>query len=677
MSTGTSDSAARWDELLRLRLAAKKGSGNGRIARADRDGPLRLSPGQQQMWFLNRLEPGSPEYLVPLALRLRGRLDHASLERAWQEVVARHEILRTRYVLVGDDPTQVIDEPHGPRLPIEDVPDERRLSEVVEAEAMTSFDLAAEWPARARLLRLSGDDHVLVVVFHHIACDAWSLAVVVGELAALYNAFAEGREPELAPLGAQYADYAAWERDRSFDRSLAYWREQLADLAPLDLPADRNRPATRRWEGDVVTFDIPGPLAEGLRQVARRHGSTLFNVLLTAFQALLSRYTGLADIPIGTMVSGRTRPELQGLVGYCINSLVIRSRWDGDPAFADLLVRTRDAVMDAFDHQEVPFAQLVDELQPERDLSRTPLFQVAFTLEPAQEAPAWSGLEAAPVPGRSRVSRFDLTLLVKEAADGSLAATIEYVPALFDQGRMTRMGDHYLRLLTGVAADPGTRLSGLELLGPEELAVVLRPAEESVVTQCVHEVFEERVRACPDAVAVVSGGERLTYRELNARANRLAHHLLGAGPLVGVCLRRGPELVPALLGVLKSGAGYVPLDPAVPAERLGGMLSDSGVSVVVTTSDLAPTLAEVFPGRIVTLDETDLSASPATDPETTCSPGDAIYVIYTSGSTGRPKGVVLEHRNVLRLLKVAERHYGFSESDVWPLFHSFAFDVSV
>ena len=686
-SSGDINSARAREELIRARLAGRRG-GAARISPADRTGPLPLAYGQQQMWFLNRLETGSPEYLVPMALRLTGPLDAGRLGAAWAALVDRHEIMRTRYALalMGDTPVQVVDASPAPApLPVTDltaVPADQREAravELVERAAATPFDLAEEWPARASLIRLDAEEHVLVVVMHHIACDAWSMPLLTRDLAAFYA----GTVP--APLPVQYADYAAWERGPDVapvhERHLGYWRDELADLTPVDLPTDRPRAPVRDWHGDVVDFQVPAAVAEGLAEVGRGNDATLFMVLMTAFQALLSRYTGQSDVPVGTMVSGRTRPELQDLIGYGIHSLVVRTRWEGDPAFTEMLSHTRTAVLGAFDHQDVPFARLVEELQPERDMSRTPLFQVALTLQDARPEPGdFAGLRAAPLVAGSRVSRFDLTALFSRAADGTLNGHLEYATALFDRSTVERMAGHLTRLLTHVAAAPESRVSALEILDAAERELLTAPADSvSVVGRRVHELFAERAAATPDAVALVAGEVCLSYRELDERANRIAHHLraVGVGGLVGVCLERGADLIPVLLGVLKAGAGYLPLDPAQPVDRLGFMLDDAQVSVVVASRELAGSLETVFSGLIVHPDAVEIAAAPSADPGVSGSVDDLIYVIYTSGSTGRPKGVCLTHRNVARLMAVGDRHYGFGAGDVWPLFHSFAFDVSV
>jgi amino acid adenylation domain-containing protein len=701
MTTGNAPRTVETDlvraELLRRRLAGGRGGRRAGIGRADRDRPLRLSAGQEQMWFLSRLEPESHEYLVPLALRLTGPLDAAALGRALDGVVARHEILRTRYALSGPDPEQVVDPARPLPFPVADLghlDGARRAAEavrLVEREAGTPIDVATEWPLRVRLIRLAAEEHVLVVVFHHIACDAWSTRVFAEELSALYRAETGGEPAGLPAPEVQYADYAAWQRERLggsvLDAHLAYWRDRLSGLAPLELPTDRPRPAQRGWQGAAVPFRLPAELTAAVRNLALAGDTTVFTVMLAAFQTLLSKYSGSTDISVGTVASSRVRPELQRLIGYGINSLVLRGSWDGDIRFARLLERAKSTVVDAYDHQEMPFGRLADELQPERDLSRTPLFQVAFTMhESRTSAYRLPGIEVEPFDATGQISRFDLTLQVEEGEDGSLQGQLEYATALFDEPTIKRMTRHLVRILEVVSADPKIRLSAIGVLDEAELAVLVgTPGASAVGTdpRLVHQVFEQQVIETPGNVAVVADGVELTYAELNERANRVAHHLrgLGIGPedLVGICLERGAELMPALLGILKSGAGYLPLDPANPVERLAYVVGDAGAKAVLTESRHAETVAGFYTGPTLVLDrETErLALQPSTNPEPAGSADQLIYVIYTSGSTGRPKGVCLSHRNVLRLETSAYRHYRFSQDDVWPLFHSYAFDVSV
>ncbi|GFJ82573.1 non-ribosomal peptide synthetase [Phytohabitans houttuyneae] len=696
--TTTANQPTLRDELLQRRLSGLAAGRRRGIPTADRSGDLPLSYGQQQMWFLNRMDTASAEFLVPSVLRLRGPLDAGALAAAWNALLARHEILRTRYALAGATPVQVIDPPRHVELPTVDLrglPDaerDARAAELTAGTTETGFDLAEEWPVRATLLRLGAGEHLFVTVMHHIACDAPAIEVLLGELAVLYGAFAAGQDSPLAPPALHFADFAAWQREQLRGDGLRphvdYWRNQLAGVTPLELPADRPRPRVRDWRGAALPFALSPELSAAVRDLAQGAGTTLFVTLMAAFQALISRYTGRSDIPVGSVSSARRRTELQRLVGYGIDNLVIRGRWDGDPAFIDLLDNLRSTVLDAFDHADAPFALLVDELEPERDMSRTPLYQVAFTLRgDAAGAAQWpAGLSAEPLWPPLRSSKVDLTLHAVDGEDGLLRGQVEYATALFDEETVQRLADHYVRLLAHVAADPRARLSQLDILDPAERAAVTpAPALPAApVAGTVHGAFAAAAARTPGAAALTCGDTTLTYAELDAAANRLAHHLraLGAGPeaLVAVCLDRGPQLVPSLLGVLTSGAGYLPLDPGSPTERIDFMLADAGVDVVVTTAAHRERFAG-YGGTVVLLDDpataARVAAAPATAPEAGAGPDNLAYVIYTSGSTGRPKGVCITHAHVLRLMSVTEADYRFGPDDVWPLFHSYAFDFSV
>ncbi|MFI6133716.1 condensation domain-containing protein, partial [Micromonospora sp. NPDC051141] len=512
-------------ELLLRRLGGGRTGRRSGLPRADRDRPLRLSSGQQQMWFLNRLDPDSREFLVPLAFRVRGVADRDAVERALSALIARHEILRTRYVLTGDEPEQVIDAP-APIQVATDVltgsADEReaRCAQVLAAEAARPFDLERDWPIRARLVALEADDHVLAVIFHHVAFDAWSAQVFVREFAQLYRAFVEHAVPDLPDLPVQFADFAAAQHtadaERETARHLGYWREQLAELPTIDLPADRQRPAVREHDGAAVEFALPTALAGQVRQLAERLGTTPFVVFLAAFQLLVSRYTGLTDVPVGTVVSGRSRPELQGLIGYGINNLVMRTRWHERQSFAELVAAAREVLADAYDHQNVSFARLVDELQPERDMSRSPLYQVALTMhEPRRDAVTLPGARMWPYPLTGGIAKCDLELQVGDAGDGRLGGHLVYATALFDESTVERMATHLRNLLAAAVADVDAPLASLDLLDAAERAVVIgAPRSAAPVQSCLHELFEERVRRSPDAVAVVVGGVSLSYGEL-------------------------------------------------------------------------------------------------------------------------------------------------------------------
>ncbi|MEV4013020.1 amino acid adenylation domain-containing protein [Nonomuraea angiospora] len=669
----------------RLRNRPAAAAGRGGIAPVPRDTPPPLSFSQQRLWVLDRLRPGGTDYLVPIVLRLTGEPRLPDLVRALTAVVARHEILRTRYRTdAGGNPVQVIDEPG--EVPIEFVDLSGRpheLESLLAEEGTRPFDLESGPVLRAKLIRLAPGDHVLAVIVHHIAVDGWSASVLVRDLARFHAA----EEP--APLPLQYADFAAWQREHvsgpRLESGLAHWVERLEGLPPLELPADRPRPAVWSSLGDTVTFEIPAETARRIVALGREHRATPFMAYLAALWALLSRYSGQEDFAVGTPVAGRTRTEVEELVGVFINMLVLRADVSGEPSFRELLDRARATAVDAYGGQEVPFERLVSALAVDHDLSTHPLFQVNFVMQNTEPVTFESGgLGGTELPVISQGAKFDLTWTLEERPDGSVAGEATFAIALFDRATVERMAGHYLRLLDAVAAEPDRRLADLALLSPAEHAELVRgPAGTAPDGPCLHERFAERARSAPRAIALRAGGQSITYAELDARANRLAHRLrrlgLGREDLAGICLRRGPEVVVALLAALKAGCAYLPIDPDHPAERIEYMLADAGARVVITERELADRLPPAL--ETVVLDAPEeagrLAALPATAPETASHPGDLAYVIYTSGSTGRPKGVQVTHANVVRLLTANEQTYGFGPDDRWALFHSYAFDVSV
>ncbi|HEY0022709.1 MAG TPA: non-ribosomal peptide synthase/polyketide synthase [Longimicrobium sp.] len=635
-----------------------------------RSGALPLSFAQERLWFIDRLEPGSAVYNLPVARRLGGALDEAALERALGEIVRRHEALRTVFREVDGSPVQVIAPFDAFVLPVED------LSALAEAdreaavgrrageEARRTFDLAAGPLFRAALLRLGAEEHVLLLSMHHIVSDGWSMGVLFRELWALYEAYRAGRASPLPELPVQYADYAVWQREQLagevLDRQLAYWRERLAGAPELlELPLDRPRPAAQTFRGATVPLQLSPELLARLQALGQSEGATLYMTLLSAFQLLLSRYGAGDDVVVGSPIAGRTRGEVEELIGFFVNTLVLRTDLSGNPSFRETLRRVREATLDAYAHQEVPFEKLVAELQPERSLSHSPLFQVMFTLEDAGGAGgALSGPRAGGAGAQTEIAKFDLSLTAGVGAQG-LHAALNYNTDLFERGTAERMLGNLARVLEQVAADADVRLSRLELLGQAERALVLqawnrteRPYPRGV---CVHELFEAQVRERPEAVALAWGDESLTYRELEARANQLANHLvgLGVGPdaRVGVMLERGVELVVSLLAVLKAGGCYVPLDPEYPAERLRLMLEDSRVRVLLSRGGLA---GEVETGglEVVHLDRAAgaIASESGEAPLSRATAENLAYIVYTSGSTGKPKGVMVGHRQVVQLV---------------------------
>ncbi|MBO1334079.1 non-ribosomal peptide synthetase [Streptomyces sp. VRA16 Mangrove soil] len=650
---------------VRARLLQQRLAGGGRRARAgiepaDRSGTLPLSFGQEQMWFLSRLDPGSTEYLVPVSFRLSGPLDEAALGRAWDAMVERHEILRTRHVLTGTEPEQVIDAPRPGTLAVTRAVDEAEAREVVEGECAQPFDLATDWPTRATLVRIAADDHVLLLVSHHISCDAWSTGILMSELATAYGAFAEGRELPPAPPALQYADFAAWQRGQAsgdrFARQLSYWKSHLSGLEPLELPLDRPRPAVRGHGGAEVDLVLPEAVADRVRAVADAQDTTVFTVLLAAYQLLLGRYTGRRDVAVGTIVSGRNRPELQGMLGYGVNTLVLKAGWHAGDSFAELVAAARRGSLDAYDNQAVPFARVVAEVEPERDLSRTPVYQAVFTLhEGGGAGPALPGITAEPFLADGGVARCDLELQVRDQGAGPLVGRLIYATDLFDRATVARMGGHLVRLLDELTAAPARPLSALELLddGERQRFLAAGRGAQGAPYRSALERFTEQAAATPDAPAVTGAGTA-SFGELDDRAGiiagRLARNGVGVESVVGVLLDRGPELLAAMLGAWRAGGGYVPLDPEYPAERWLSLLADSGAEALVTDRARAALIAPDFDGTIVVVDEEDAAAdddaADAPGPRVLPDPDALAYIIYTSGSTGRPKGVQISHASL-------------------------------
>jgi amino acid adenylation domain-containing protein len=666
-----------------------------------RDGDLQLSFSQQRLWFLDQLEPGSAAYNNPAAMRVRGRLEVDVLQRSLSEIIRRHEVLRTRFAIAGGHPVQVI--APAMQAPIEVTPcaSLEEAGRLAAEEAHRPFDLAAGPLLRARLLRLANDDHVLVLVLHHIISDGWSLEVLARELAALYPAFADGAPSPLAELPLQYADYAAWQRQwlegDQLARQLDYWRKQLGTGShTLNLPADRPRPPVQTDAGAEETFYLPSELVEQLVQLSRRENATLFMTLMGAFQTLLHRYSGQAGINVGTPIANRTRSELESLIGFFANTLVMHADFNGDQSFRELLKQVRETALGAYAHQDLPFEQLVEAVQPQRDLSHPPLFQVMFMLHtaalPHGRATDTDGLELSRFEIKNRVARFDLTLeLIEDASGqgGGLSGVLAYNTDLFDAATIRRLIAHFQTLLEAVVADPSQRISQLPLLTEAERREMLVGWNETAAefpaaggSGCFHHLFEERVAQQPWNPAVSFENQRLSYRELNERANQLAHFLRkqGIGPetIVALCAERSLEMVVAQIGILKAGAAYLPLDPHYPAERLAFMFSDSEAPVLLTQSHLSDRLPSQS-ARVIQLDREwpRIALESAANPAVEMSPENLAYVIYTSGSTGQPKGTLLEHRGLCNLAIAQKRAFGVGAGKRVLQFSPFSFDASV
>ncbi|WP_406278246.1 amino acid adenylation domain-containing protein [Embleya sp. NBC_00896] len=670
-----------------------------RITPAVRDGnPLPLSFAQQRLWFLDQLEPARAEYLIPFALRITGPLDTTALETAFTALVTRHEVLRTRYV--ADDsgrPTQIVDDLRPMTVTTRDLRDiddpaarEDTARRIVDTEGLRPIDLATGPLLRAVVVRLADTDHILAITVHHIAFDGWSVAILSRELTELYGAATSAREAALPALPVQYADFSVWQREwltgDVLDGQLDYWRANLAGLEPLELPTDHRRPTERSGDGEVVPFTISAELADRVKATAAGRGASLFMTLLSVFQLLLSKYSGQEDVAVGTPIAGRNRAEIEDMIGFFVNTLVMRTDLSGDPTFTELLARVRDTALGAYDHQDLPFERLVEELAPERDLSRNPLFQTMFVLQNVPDTNNWNlpDLSIEPISTTAHDAKFDLSMYLAEAADGSLDGAIVYTTDLFDDATMGRLVEHFRNLLVAVTTRPDACLSELDMLAPAERRRILVEWNDTAAdypdTATVHRLFEERAERCPDATALTCGSDTLTYRELNERANRLAHHLrdLGIGPdsLVGVCLERGPDMICALLGILKAGGAYVPLDPDHPADRLAYLVEDTAAPLIVTHTSHTDRLPADTPYLAIDHDWPVIAGRPRTNPAPLAGPHDLSYVIHTSGSTGRPKGVRIEHQGVVNYLAGMQDEFPITEGEGFLQATPLSFDVS-
>ncbi|MBV8997008.1 MAG: AMP-binding protein, partial [Pseudonocardiales bacterium] len=669
-----------------------------------RDNELPLSFAQQRLWFLNEFEPDSSEYITPVALRLHGELDTTALTHALTALVARHESLRTTFESVDGRGVQVIHPPSPVQLPLLDLTDldnnhrNTELERVLTEEALRPFDLAHGPLMRTRLMRLGAEEHVLTLVLHHIVTDAWSDEVLLRDLAELYRAEITHTTPHLTALPVQYADFAVWQRGQLTsavaERQLGYWADQLAEITPVELPTDRPRPAVRTTNGASLGFVVPPEVAGRLKELARGQDGTLFMTLVAACQVLLARWSGQDDITVGTVASGRDRAELENLVGFFVNTLVLRSQLDRTRSFRELLGQVKDTVLDAFAHQDVPFERLVDALQPIRDTSRTPLFDVMIVLQntptPTGELP---GLHIHGVELPNITANFDLSIHFQEL-DGALYGDMTYNTDLFNRATIERMAEHLKKLLESITDDVDCVVSDLPMLSPTETQQVLvewNGTDRELLVGSVADLFAGQVVRTPDAVAVCCEDVQLSYGELNTRANQLARLLIqhGAGPerCVALALPRSIELIVAVVAVLKSGAAYVPIDLDYPSERITSMLDDAAAVLLVTASEVHERLTGVDSQvtRLV-LDDPEVlgwvDRQPVTDVTDAdrggvIEPDSPAYVIYTSGSTGRPKGVVIPHGNLMRLFSATQRWFEFDGRDVWTLFHSCAFDFSV
>ncbi|MGF2038866.1 MAG: non-ribosomal peptide synthetase [Nostoc sp. CmiVER01] len=658
---------------------------------------LPLSYAQQRLWFLDQLEPNSALYNIPLALRLVGTFNQAALEQSLQEIIHRHEALRTNFVTVNGKPSQIIQTQTNWTLSVLEwqylPPDEQEIAtqQLIQQQAIQPFELASVALLRATLVVLSETEHILLVCMHHVVSDAWSIGVFIEELAALYNAYSQGQPSPLIPLPIQYADFALWQRNwlqgDVLQSQLSYWQQQLANApALLPLPTDRPRPAVQTFAGAYQEFALSVELTNRLTKLSQEQGVTLFMTLLAAYDTLLYRYTGVGDILVGTPIANRDRSETEGLIGFFVNTLVMRSNLADNPSFSELLTRVREMAMDAYAHQNLPFEMLVEALEPQRDLSYTPLFQVMFALQNAPMSQVeLTGLSVTPLIAESATAKFDLSLLMQNTPTG-MVGVWEYSTDLFDERTIERMSGHFRTLLESIVSNPEKRISQLSLLTQPEQQQLLVEWNDTQADysqdKCIYELFEEQVGRTPNAVAVVFENQQLTYHQLNCRANQLAHYLRSLGveadTLVGLCVERSLEMLVGLLGILKAGGAYVPLDPDYPTDRLAYMLNDSQVQILLTQEKLLTSLPE-HTARVFCLDRDweDISTESEDNPVSGSTTDNLAYVIYTSGSTGQPKGTLVNHSNVVRLFAATDSWYHFSQDNVWTMFHSYAFDFSV
>lgn len=682
-------------------IKAVKSAGGGLqvppILPRSRDGLLPLSFAQQRLWFIHQMKPDSAAYNVPAAVRLKGHLDVAVLEQTISEVMKRHESLRTTFTLIDGQPAQVIHPAKPVKIPVEDLsqmPEAVREAEVLrlaKEEAEEPFNLSDGPVLRVGLLRLASDEHIVLFTMHHIISDGWSAGIFINEVAANYAAFLQGNPSPMPELEIQYADFAAWQREwlkgDVLEGQLSYWEKQLNGAPPvLELPADWPRPAVQTFKGAVHEFEIPATVVQSLKAIGNREGATLFMTLLAAFNTLLSHYTGQEDIVVGTDIANRNHTGTEELIGFFINQIVMRTDLSGDLRFTELLRRVRAQALDAYAHQDLPFERLVAALRPERNLSHTPVFQVKFVL---QNNPVGTielpGLSFSPLTVPSTYVGYDLILSAEETAEG-LRSALHYSTDLFEEATARRMAGHFRTLLAAIASDPEQRKSDLQILtGGERHQLLVEfndTSAEYPVDKCIHELFEAHAERSPDAEAVVFGQQRITYGELNRRANQLARHLrsLGVGPevRVGICMERSISMVLSLMGVLKAGGAYIPLDPAYPLQRLSAMLDDAGVPVLLTEESVLEKLPALW-SQVVCIDS-DWHMIAGQDDKNLSSPvtpENAAYLIYTSGSTGSPKGVVIEHRGVASLAAWQAHNYGVTTESRISQYASFSFDAAV
>jgi amino acid adenylation domain-containing protein/non-ribosomal peptide synthase protein (TIGR01720 family) len=681
--------------LLLQRLNQQKGKVSpAKIQPQSRDTQtFLLSFAQQRLWFFSQLEPESSAYNIPAVIRLTGRLNVAALENSINEIVTRHQILRTTFTVVNGEPVQVIGAATRLQLPIIDlqtIPETERETEVqrlATQEVQTPFNLETDSLLRISLLRLSQTDHVIFFTMHHIVSDGWSTGILIHELTTLYKADDSGQPYNLPELPIQYVDFAVWQRQwlqgEVLNTQLNYWKQKLGgDLPVLELPTNRPRPAIQTYRGTTQSFILSHSLTAALKNLSQQQEVTLFMTLLAAFKTLLYRYTGAVDILVGSPIANRNQLGLEGLIGFFVNTLVLRTDLSGNPTFVELLQRSREVALEAYDHQDLPFEKLVDELQLARNLSYTPLFQVMFTLQNTPNVSySLPGLTMRPLEIEQQTANFDLSLTM-EVAGEKLIGSIEYNTDLFDAATINRMVGHFSSLLESIIANPTEHIGNLTILTEKEQKQLQQWNYTQVEFRrdiCIHQLFEEQVEKTPQAVAVIYDDAQLTYSQLNQKANQLAHYLqnLGVQPdqLIGICVERSLEMIVGILGILKAGGAYLPLDPSYPPERIAYMMADAEVSLLLTQEKL---LANIPPytGKIICLDNWQhIAQESQVNCHSQVTADNLAYVIYTSGSTGQAKGVMIEHQSLVNAYFAWEKDYKLHQIKTHLQMASFSFDV--
>jgi amino acid adenylation domain-containing protein len=653
-----------------------------------------LSFAQERLWFLTQLEPENPSYNLPFALRLSGDLDIAALEKSIDAIIARHETLRTKFVAVDGEPFQFVSTKATATLEILDLSSfpeaeaELELKHLMTTVAERPFDLARDYPVRVSLLKLAAGDHVLLVTMHHIISDAWSVSIFAQELSSFYKAFTTEGVAELPELPIQYSDFVKWQRTwlqgDALKEQLAYWVSHLAGAAKLNLPTDHARPKLRTHCGGHLSFTLPADLTDKVKKLSHTEGATLFMTLLAAFNVLLFRYTGELDIVVGSPIAGRNRIETEPLIGFFVNSLALRTDLSGNPTFRQLIRRVKEVAVSAYAHQDLPFEKLVEELNPARDVSQTPVFQVMFGLQNAPRAAAdLHNLNVRRIPTQVRTAKFDLTLLLSDTASG-ISGWFEYNADLFESSTIERLKNHFENLLVSATAAPDASITALPLLGAQEQQQILLDWNNTATAypreKCIQELFEEQVRRSPNDVALVFNDRKISYETLNKRANQLAQRLKkhGVGPevIVGLAVDRSVEMIVGLLAILKAGGAYLPLDASYPRERLAFMIEQTRARIILTQKHLLERLP-ASQASVIALDvgSNDLKFEDEQNPVSGSAPENLAYVIYTSGSTGDPKGVSVTHRNVVRLVK--ETNYArLTTDEVFLQFAPITFDAA-